>query len=152
MKLIYTKETSVVRHLCFFIIIGTISFIADIYSGKNKLYNNCREPYISLSLLYLHHVIASFIYFGWISQNRNILFLHLITIIITMLVQLNNEHRCPSTEIVNEKCNISRNNHLRDFLYFLRIKNFQHKSIQFYYIYIFVGFVISFVKIRKLQK
>ena len=80
-----------------------------------------------------------------------------------ILVQFNNERRCPSTEIVNEKCNISRNNYLRDFLYFLRIKNFQrlstqdhtvhqHKYINFYYIYIFFGFVISFVKIRKLQK
>ena len=105
-----------------------------------------------MSLLYFHHIIASFVYFGWISQNRNILFLHLITIIIVILVQLNNEHRCPSTEFVNEKCNISRNNYLRDFLYFLHIKNFQHKSIQFYYIYIFIGFTISFVKIRKLQK
>jgi hypothetical protein len=150
MKLI--KEISVRSSLYFFIIIGTISFLADIYSGKNKLYNNCREPYITLSLLYFHHIIASFVYFGWISQNRNILFLHLITIIIVILVQLNNEHRCPSTEFVNEKCNISRNNYLRDFLYFLRIKNFQHKSIQFYYIYIFIGFTISFVKIRKLQK
>jgi hypothetical protein len=130
------------RELIFYIVIGTISFIADIYSGKNKLYNNCKEHKYTLSLLYIHHLFASFIYFGWISKHKNILILHIYLIIFVILVQMNNNKRCPSTDIVNRNCNITRINYLRDFLFFAKFKD-----DNLYYVYVFLSFIISTVKL-----
>ena len=55
--------------------------------------------------------------------------------------------RCPSTDIVNNNCNIKRGSYLRDFLYFINVK----KS-NTYYIYVFFSFIISFIKIFNLKK
>jgi hypothetical protein len=135
------------QEFLFYIIIGIISFIGDIYSGKNKLYNSCKQPSYTLTILFLHHLYASFIYFGWLSNHKNILILHLISIAIAIMLQLNNEMRCPSTDIVNNNCNITRVNYLRDFLYFTNIK-----KENLYYVYVFFSFMISCIKIYNFKK
>jgi len=143
LKHTYLKEY---KELIFYSIIGTVSFIADIYSGKDKLYNNCKEPIHTLLLLFLHHLYASFIYFGWLSNHKNILILHIITVTTAIFIQFNNEMRCPSTDIVNDNCNITRVNYLRDFLYFTKVK-----TNNLYYIYVFFSFIISLVKLYNLK-
>lgn len=139
----YIKEYN---ELIFYIIIGIISFIADIYSGKSKLYNNCKKPTYTLLVLFFHHLYASFIYFGWLSNHKNILILHIITLITAIFFQFNNEMRCPSTDIVNNNCNITRVNYLRDFLYFTKVK-----TNNLYYVYVFFSFIISIIKLYKLK-
>jgi hypothetical protein len=134
------------NELKYYIVIGLISFICDICSGKDKLYNNCKQPSHTFLLLFLHHIYASFIYFGWLSNHKNILILHLVSILITMLLQYNNDMRCPSTEMVNVNCNINRNNYMRDFLYFI---NFKKGNI--YYIYVFLSSIISIVKLYNIR-
>ena len=140
----YLKEYN---ELIFYFSIGIISFIGDIYSGKDKLYKNCKNPLYTLLLLLLHHLYAAFIYFGWLSNHKNILVLHLITITVAIFIQMNNEMRCPSTDIVNNNCNIDRNSYLRDFLYFTNIK-----KGNMYYVYIFFSFIISCVKLINMKK
>ena len=130
----------------YYIIIGLISFICDISSGKDKLYNDCKQPYYTFLLLFLHHIYASFIYFGWLSNHKNILILHLVSILIAMLLQYNNDMRCPSTETVNVNCNMDRNNYMRDFLYFI---NFKKGNM--YYIYVFLSSIISIVKLYNIR-
>jgi hypothetical protein len=137
----YLKEYN---EILFYILIGIVSFIVDISSGHNNLYNNCKDPQITLLLLFLHHLFAAFLYFGWLSNHKNILYLHISTILIVIIVQLNNNRRCPSTDIVNDKCNITRVNYLRDFLYFTNIKRYN-----LYYFYVFVAFIISCIKLAK---
>ena len=139
----YLKEY---RELTFYAVIGIISFIADMYSGKQKLYNNCKQPVYTLLLLFLHHLYASFIYFGWLSNHKNILILHIFTITTAIFIQFNNEMRCPSTDIVNHNCNITRVNYLRDFLYFTKVK-----TNNLYYVYVFFSFIISVVKLYNLK-
>jgi hypothetical protein len=141
----YKSYLNEYQELIFYIIIGIISFVADIYS-KDKLYNNCRKPKYTLSLLFIHHLYASFIYFGWISKHKNILMLHIIFIIIAILLQINNEMRCESTDIVNYNCNI-RVSYLRDFLYFTDIK-----KNNLYYFYIFFSFIMSCIKLYNFKK
>lgn len=131
----------------FYIFIGIISFFADIYSGKDKLYNKCKNASSTLTLLFLHHIFASFLYFGWISNNLTILRLHMFTVIFVLFFQFQNNLRCPSTDIVNENCNIKRVSYLRDFLFFSNIKG---KNM--YYVYINISFVISCYKISKIMK
>lgn len=140
MKLKYTFDNY--KEFLFYIIIGTVSFIIDIFSAQNKLYVNCKDYFYTLSLLYLHHLFVSFIYFGWLSKNKILLFLHIVSIFLVIIVQCNNEYICPSTQIVNKNCNINRNNFLRDFLYFTNIKKYK-----LYYLYILVSLLISLKKI-----
>ena len=127
-----------------YFIIGIISFLYDIYTGKNKLYKYCKKPLYTLTLLFIHHLYAAFIYFGWLSNHKNILILHLITVSVAIFIQINNEMRCPSTDIVNRNCNITRGSYLRDFLYFTNIK-----KENMYHVYIFFSFIISYIKITK---
>jgi hypothetical protein len=142
MKLKHYSYLKEYNEIIFYVIIGIVSFIADIYSGKNKLYKNCKYPYYTLTILLIHHLYAAFIYFGWLSNHKNILILHLITVIIAIFLQINNEMRCPSTDIVNNNCNITRVSYLRDFLYFIKIK-----KENMYYVYIFISFIISCIKL-----
>lgn len=132
------------NEILFYILIGIVSFIGDITSAHNKLYNNCKDPVSTLSLLFVHHLFAAFIYFGWLSNHKNILYLHISTIVIVIIVQSKNDRRCPSTDIVNDKCNLSRVNYLRDFLYFTNIKR-----NNLYYLYVFTAFIISCIKLAK---
>lgn len=143
----YTSYFTEYEELLFYIIIGIISFIGDVYSGKDKLYNNCIEPSYTFTLLFLHHLFVSFFYFGWLSKHKNILFLHIISIMFVLIIQINNDYRCPSTDIVNKNCNITRVNYLRDFLYFINIK-----KNNLYYIYIFVSFLFSCIKLYNMNK
>ena len=93
MKLKHYSYLKEYNEIIFYVIIGIVSFIADIYSGKNKLYKNCKYPYYTLTILLIHHLYAAFIYFGWLSNHKNILILHLITVIIAIFLQINNEFR-----------------------------------------------------------
>ena len=137
-------KQSYIKELIIYFIIGTISFLTDVYTGTkiNKLYNKCKKPIYTLLLLYIHHLYASFIYFGWLSKHKIILSFHILSILFVMIFQYNNNMICPSTEIVNINCNINRTSYLRDFLYFTNIKD-----NNLYEIYIFVSFYISCYKI-----
>lgn len=146
-KYIKYRDYNIYNEIIFYFIIGIISFIYDVYTGKNKLYDKCKEPSYTLTLLFIHHLYASFIYFGWLSNHKNILILHIFSIIFVIFLQINNEMRCPSTDIVNDNCNIKRDSYLRDFLYFFNIKKGNT-----YYIYVFFSFIISFIKIFNLKK
>lgn len=139
MKLKYTFDNY--KEILFYIIIGSISFIIDIFTGKDKLYKNCKHYFYTLCLLYFHHLFVSFIYFGWLSKNKYLLFLHILSIFLLIIIQYN-YYICPFTEIVNKNCNINRNNFLRDFLYFTNIKKYN-----LYNLYIFVSLLISLKKI-----
>lgn len=140
------KQTYI-KELIIYFIVGSISFIIDVYSGikNNNLYNNCKQPVYTLTLLYIHHLFASFIYFGWLSQHKIILKLHIFSILFVMILQYNNNMICFLTELVNNNCNINRTNYLRDFLYFTNIKQYN-----LYYTYIFISFCISCYKIYKM--
>ena len=131
----------------FYIFIGIISFLADIYSGKDKLYKTCDEQYLTLTTLFIHHVFASFLYFGWLSNHKEILRIHILSILGTLFVQSQNNSRCPSTDYVNEKCNIKRISYLRDFLFFSQIKK---KNL--YDIYISISLMVSCYKLVSYKK
>lgn len=126
----------------FYISIGIISFLADIYGGKDKLYKSCKEPYLTLTTLFLHHIFASFLYFGWLSNHKEILRAHILSVLFVIFLQSQNNSRCPSTDYVNEKCNEKRISYLRDFLFFSQIK-----EKQLYDTYIFISFIISCYKL-----
>ena len=112
-----------------------------IYTYKKCIYKNGLKI---LPAIFLHRLISIFIYFGWLSNHKKILIFHIFVTIIAVLLQLNNQMRCPSTDKVNNNCNINRVNYLRDFLYFTNIK-----KNNLYYIYVFFSFIISCVKLYK---
>jgi len=139
----YIKEY---KELIFYIIIGIISYIIDFYTGKNKLYNNCKKPTYTLLILFLHHIYVSFLNFGWISNNENILILHVILMLVEIVSVINNNNICPLTDIVNINCNIKRGSSFRDYLYFAKIKKYN-----LYVYYRICCFMISIIKLYNLK-
>lgn len=59
MKLKYTFDNY--KEFLFYIIIGTVSFIIDIFSAQNKLYVNCKDYFYTyyIYITYLYHLFIS---------------------------------------------------------------------------------------------
>ena len=121
---------------------GKLHGLYKIYSGKNKLYNNCKYPLYTLTILLLHHLFTAFLNFGFLSNNKNILIIYIYSVIITLFIQFINNLRCPITLIINNNCNIKKNSYLRDFLYFANIKR-----NNLYVVYRIFSIIVSLYKL-----
>jgi hypothetical protein len=126
------------------ITLGIFSFIYDFYMNK-KEYQNCKKKFFTFLIKFLHHIFCSFLYFGWIFSDKNILILYIITLFVTVIVQSLNNNKCPSTQYVNKNCNLSKLNFFRDVLYYTKVK-----SKNFYNITITIFFLIAFYKLSKI--
>jgi hypothetical protein len=102
-------------------LIGIVYFIHDYYTYKYK-YKNCNNKFFVFFMLLIHHLFVSFLYFGWIFTNRNILIFYIITIFITIISQTVNENKCPSTLYININCNMPKMKQFRDILHFNNVK------------------------------
>ena len=134
------------KEIIFIIIIGIIFYLNDYTTGKNTLYKNCENPYTTQLYLFIHHLISSFLIFGWfLTSDKFILKLHIVTVIIVMIVQYIYNGYCPITYIINKNCNINQNIILKDFLYMTGIKSVNY--IYVYYIYVFISVIVAYNKI-----
>ena len=100
------------------IILGILIFIYDIYRSRNN-YKLCSK--FAYLILLIHHIISVFAQIGWLSNDKNILYIYLfmkIVIIIGLLIF----KQCILTIIVNKYCNIT--GRFRDTFYYLNISIF----------------------------
>lgn len=102
------------------LIVSLLSLFLDISTSK-KIYNKCIRKKQFLAFLFFHHMISVFSLIGWLSSNKKVLICYILVLVIIFLHwKLNNAH-CYSTDYINKLCKI--NIKLRDFYYFLRLKN-----------------------------
>tara|TARA_B100000287_G_scaffold384337_1_gene390735 strand:- start:301 stop:732 length:432 start_codon:yes stop_codon:yes gene_type:complete len=117
------------------VILATIQFLIDIneYPCKVGLDDNL---YYGLSLLYIHHVLDIYIYFGGYFTNP---LYHLITIVILLIHWITNDDKCFLTQWVNAVCypeySLIPNNYKRfnDFSNMLGIQD-KYPNIHYYYV------------------
>jgi hypothetical protein len=132
------------KELIFIFLIGVIFYINDIISYK-ELYKNCLNPHISQLYLFLHHLLSSFLIFGWVlTHNKFLLKIHIVLVIIILIGQYKNKG-CPITHKVNKNCNIPNDFLLKDFLYMTGIKS--KKYIYIYFLYILISVIVAYRKI-----
>lgn len=102
------------------LIISFISLFLDISLSKKK-YNKCIANAKFMPFLYVHHVISVFTLTGWLSSNKKILILYIVTLIVIFAHWKTNNNKCFSTDYINEMCEIKIL--FRDLYHFLGLKD-----------------------------
>lgn len=87
--------------LFIFIIIFVIFFIIDLYTRLPKCKN---KSFKVILLIFLHRLYYTFLYYGWIFDNKILLIIYLFLIIFTYIHWLTNDWKCKQTEIENDLC------------------------------------------------
>ena len=127
------------------IIVGVIFYIIDIFTKKGN-YMNCRNTVKTNSVLLIHHIINIFAQFGWMCDNKYILYVYLFTPLIVLLHWKTNDNKCVLTHYVNENCDIDQKVYFRDIWWFLGIKNFKKYDLM-HKIYLIIVWVITLIKL-----
>ena len=134
------------RELIFIFIIGVIFYLNDYTTGKNTIYKNCENLYTTQLYLFLHHLLSSFLIFAWfLTSNKFILKIHIITVIIVLITQIIYGGECPTTLFINRNCNLPKRTLLKDFLYITGIKSIDY--IYVYFIFKIVSVIVAYKKI-----
>jgi len=134
----------ILNEILFFLSIGTIFFILDVYPYYETVYSKCNNQINTFVVLYFHHIFAAFFQLGWISDSTFILKMHLFSIFLMMIVQIINNGKCPLTKYVNNNCKLSERTYLRDMMHYANLK-----SVPAYLVFILIVSFISYTKLRE---
>ena len=111
----------------------------------------CKNVLETHSTLLAHHIINVFAQFGWMSNNKYILYLYLTTPLIVLLHWKTNNNKCALTEYVNNQCNIKSGEYFRDMWFLIGVKKLKnYDSIQKGYL--IVAWIITLVKVCLLYR
>jgi hypothetical protein len=134
----------------FFSLLFLIAFVSYIYDFEtNVCFVKTKQMGLHL-FLYFHHVVALFLYFGWLSSSKTILILYAFTIFIIILHWFTNDQKCIITQIVNYYCGLPDAEGFHDIFYFLGMKQ-QDWFNSFIYSYLGFVFIITLYKIYLLS-
>lgn len=146
LKLIEKNIIESKKELIFIFLIGIVSYLNDYITGKDTIYKNCEYQYTTQLYLFLHHLLSSFLIFAWfLSSNKFILKIHIITVMIVLIVQFIYKGKCPTTSFINKNCNLPKTTLLKDFLYITGIKSIDYMYV--YYIYTIISVIVAYKKI-----
>jgi hypothetical protein len=136
-----------------FIIIISIIFIEILFNFKDaKSRETLLEQPNVLFVLIIHYIANGFLLYGWLFDNTNILFFHIVCCIFIMIYWTFNKGFCHLTLYVNEKCDWNET-HLKDLLYLSGIKSTTlWKEKKLHYVIISLLGMISLYKILKRHK
>ena len=141
--------------LIFIFTFTLLSFVMDIFTNPCFLHlidneNHATfEKFSILQFLFVHHLLAVVLYFGWLSPSRTFLQFYVLLVVLILFHWMTNNQRCILTQIINRYCGYDDNELFHDIFYILNMKN-QPWFDPFIYIYLFWGFTISLIKITYL--
>jgi hypothetical protein len=98
--------------------------------------------------LFIHHLIAIFLYFGWLFSSPYILGWYIIFVLGVMLHWITNKQKCILTQVLNRVCEYSDAEPFHDIWYFLGLKSKPYTNLLLV-CYLFIGIIIAFYKISK---
>jgi hypothetical protein len=92
------------RDLLIIGLIGIASYINDLYHN-HKLYAKCLNVPVQISHLF-HHIFISFLYLSFLSNNRMLLTINLIIIVIVMIHWRCNKNKCAWSQHYQRQCQV----------------------------------------------
>jgi hypothetical protein len=134
------------KEISVYIAIGIVIYLIDIITAPEN-YCNCKNYIITHSLLLFHHIFVICAYFGWLSNNKYILYLYLGCIIFTITHWKMNDNKCMLTVIVNDECGLNQEMNLRDIQYFIGLKNSKNWSTFFLISWFGMAWGIAYIKL-----
>jgi hypothetical protein len=120
-------------------------FIIDYFVSRHY-YHHC-NPTAQL-YIFLHHVITSMLYFGWLFNNKVVLTINLLLILTILLDWLNNKNLCSLTVKHNRLCGLPDDAPFKDTVYALGIKDSRYANL-FYYGQVIFIIVVTIYKLLK---
>lgn len=128
-----------------------VSFMIDVFTNPcfHKTFDFSSTPISSfgmLEFLYLHHLLAVILYFGWLSPSRVFLGFYILLVIIIIFHWMTNHQKCILTQIINRYCDYDDNERFHDLFYILNLKS-KSWFDTFMYVFLFFTFVLSLYKI-----
>ena len=131
-----------------FILMVIISFIYSINDDRIITSINKKHDIDIILCLFIHNIISVFLTLGWLSNNKNILMIHIISILFIMMHWKINNSLCVLTVYTNKRCG------LKDDEKYIHIFNRDiddKESIEIKYLKMIALLIISITKLSLLQ-
>jgi hypothetical protein len=133
----------IIQEIKILLLLSLISFIADVSSGAEAYYKKCLKNPKFYSILFVHHIISTFSYIGWLSSNVYVLIYYIISNIMIYVHWNCNYNKCAISEYIRKECDSDVP--FRDVYYFLGLKEYM-KHIGGFFI------IITIIKLYKKYK
>ena len=134
--------------LSFILDISTNSCFKNLFSENNVETNNLKKISI-LEFLFLHHVLAVYLYFGWLSSSKFYLEIYVGLVLVIIFHWMTNNQKCILTQIINWYCGYNDHEWFHDIFWITGIKSKTWFNT-FIYTYLTFGVILSLVKISYL--
>jgi hypothetical protein len=119
-----------------FILITLFSFVYSVkqYDTLNKSRINKVSDFNILLCLFIHNIISVFLVFGFLigilTKNKNILILHILTVLIVMVHWKTNDNYCSLTLYINRKLDIHDKESFKDFQQIVKGNKHSETNVQ----------------------
>lgn len=132
-----------------------VSFLIDVFTNpcfnrslfpSSNMDNLSLRAFGMLEFLYLHHLLAVILYFGWLSPSRIFLGFYILLVIGIIVHWMTNDQKCILTEIINRYCDYDDNERFHDLFYILNLKS-KSWFDKFMYVYLIFAFILSLYKV-----
>ena len=127
--------------------LGILSYIIDVKTAPEDYYKECIDDNLVKLELLTHHVLNIYAQFGWLSNNKYLLYGYAVTPLIVLLHWQTNKNRCFLTEDINKKCHIQEDEPFRDFWYLIGFKKLTHYD-GLHKLYLILAWLISVYKLK----
>lgn len=127
--------------------LGILSYTIDIETAPENYYKECIDDKLVKLELLAHHVLNIYAQFGWLSNNKYLLYGYALTPLIVLLHWKTNKNRCILTEDINKKCNIQEDALFRDFWYLIGFKKLRYYD-GLHKFYLVLVWLVSLYKLR----
>jgi hypothetical protein len=129
------------------LILSFLFFVMDIATNKCFLQPKSFGLYL---FLYFHHIVALFLYIGWLSASKTILFIYLFLVFIIVVHWVTNDQKCILTQIVNYYCGLPDAEGFHDIFYLTGMKQ-QEWFNSFIYSYLLIASIVTIYKLKSLM-
>jgi hypothetical protein len=133
-----TIYKGIIFELIVLILVSLVFFIIDT--------NKCHAKYSNI-VLYINHFLNIFANFGWISNNKIVLCIYLLSPIIIIIHWKTNDNKCILSQIHNKFCRRDDDKMFDDMFNIIKLKTFTWWNNWGHHLYLLISFSIALYKI-----
>ena len=124
-------------------------FLYDINSKEMKkcINNNNNIKIKMFSLLFIHQLLQVFGNFSWLFNNKIIIKIYVITIILYIFFMYFIKNKCFLTELINKICKWNNRTRFNDIFQIIGLKKYDSWNNFYHYIYMLFTIFIAIYKI-----
>ena len=102
------------------------------------------------TVLILHHLVFSLLYFGWLFNNKTLLIIFLFSPVVIMLHWLTNNWKCKLSQMINNVCKFDDFKLFEDFFDIIGLKKNNISANFFRGFFVLFGIIVAYSKLKKI--